>query len=95
MDTSRFRRYANKRLTSVALSTVTSSKIGCTKRCLETNGCLAVGVTKTDGVMSCYLATDPTDFSDAVDDVASDIFVLGESLKSLKIILLLHDVKQS
>ena len=81
VHTSRFSSYNKKGLTSVTLSTVTSSKIACAMRCLKTNGCMAVSVTKADGVIFCNLVTQFNGENDVVDDDSSDIFVLGESSK--------------
>ena len=54
----------------------------CAVRGLKTNGCMAVSVTKADGVMFCNLATQFSAENDIVDDGSSERFVLGESLKS-------------
>ena len=81
VDTSSFSRYTKKGLTSATLNTVTSSKIACVRSCLRANGCMGVSVTMADDVMFCNLATQFNVEIDVVDDVSSDIFVLGEFSK--------------
>ena len=71
-----FRIYENKRLTSVTSTTITSSRMECLVKWLETNGCLAVSITTDNDVMSCGLATGATD---VLDDDGSNIYVLGKS----------------
>ena len=59
---------------------LTSSKEECTIFCLRANGCLAAIVTPADDVMMCNLVTGPSDENDFVEDAASEVFVLGESI---------------
>ena len=72
-----FRIYENKRLTSVTSTTLTSSRMECARKCMNTIGCLAVSITTDYEVISCSLVTGP---SDVLHDIGSSIFVLGESM---------------
>ena len=42
--------------------------------CLMTNGCLAIGVTTSDDVISCNLATNFSVTLDVVQEADSDVF---------------------
>ena len=77
-----FRRYANKRLTPVTSTTMTSSKMECALLCMMTNTCSVASVTGDDDVIVCSLATSSNHVNNAQDDTGSDVLVLGEHLST-------------
>ena len=70
-----FTHHANTHLTSLTTEMITSSTVQCTAMCLMTDGCLAVGVTITDDVISCSLATNFRVTYDVTREAGSDVFV--------------------
>ena len=66
-------------MTSVTSTIMTSSFVQCITMCLRTNSCLAVAIINAgNDAMLCSLATGPSNQNGLVDDVNSDVYVLGE-----------------
>ena len=72
-----FARYNSKRLESVTKVMTSSSLVECAVSCLHTDGCYAVNF-KQQNKVNCELTTGLSDDHEMVDDVTSDLYVMGE-----------------
>ena len=74
-----FREIPNKRVTSVMSTTTARTFTECCVKCMKTDRCQAVSVTKATDYVMCHLS----DSTDTEDDPGSSVYTGGKTFKAI------------